>query len=355
MRLLTVSSRRSAVSLAAILTVAGLALAGCGSSGSGAGGSGSDETITLYNGQHEQTTQSLVAGFEKATGITVKVRSDDETVFDNEIQTEGSHSPADVIYTENTPALEFLQEHDLLAPVDPSTLARTPARFNSPQGDWLGVSARVSVLDYNPSKIAASQLPKTALALADPKYNGLLAIAPGETDFQPIVTSMIKQYGTARTLQWLNGVKANAGNDHSYPDNETIASDINSGKVAFGLINQYYWYRLGAQIGTSNYHSKLAYFAPHDPGYVLNVSGAAVLASSKHQVAAQKFLAYLNSKAGQDVISKSDSFEYPIASGVTATGAAETPFDQLQPNPIDLAQLGDGSAAVDLLKQAQLL
>jgi hypothetical protein len=55
------------------------------------------------------------------------------------------------------------------------------------------------------------------------------------------------------------------------------------------------------------------------------------------------------------VIAHSDSFEYPIASGVTATGAPETALDKLQPNPIDLAQLGDGSAAVALLKQAQLL
>lgn len=342
-----------AFTLAAASIVAGAALAGCGSSNS-AGGGGS-QSITLYNGQHEQTTDKLVASFEKATGIDVKVRNDDEDVFDNEIQTEGSQSPADVIYTENSPALEFLQEHNLLAPVDPSTLAHTPARFNSPQGDWVGISARVSVLDYNPSKIPASQLPKTALAMADPKYKGLLAIAPGETDFQPIVTSMIKQYGTARTAQWLEGVKANAGSSHSYPDNETIASDVNSGNVAFGLINQYYWYRLGAQIGTSNYHSKLAYFAPHDPGYVLDVSGAGVLASSKHQAAAQKFLAYLNSKAGQEIITHSDSFEYPIASGVTTTSASETPFDQLQPNPIDIAQLGDGRAAVNLLKQAQLL
>jgi iron(III) transport system substrate-binding protein len=346
--------RRPALTIAALTVIAGLALTGCGSSGSGST-SGSHQSITLYNGQHEQTTQALVAGFEKATGINVKVRSDDEDVFDNEIQTEGSRSPADVIYTENTPALEYLQEHDLLAPVKASTLAHTPSRFNSPQGDWVGVSARVSVLDYNPSLISVAQLPKTALAMADPKYKGLLAIAPGETDFQPIVTSMIKQYGTTETTQWLDGLKTNAGSSHTYPDNETIASDVDSGKVAFGLINQYYWYRLGAQIGTSHYHSKLAYFAPHDPGYVLDVSGAAVLASSKNQAAAQEFLAYLNGKAGQDVIAHSDSFEYPIASGVSTPGAPETPFAKLQPNPIDIAQLGDGRAAVALLKQAQLL
>jgi hypothetical protein len=35
--------------------------------------------------------------------------------------------------------------------------------------------------------------------------------------------------------------------------------------------------------------------------------------------------------------------------------APETPFNQLQPNPITIAQLGDGSAAIDLLRQAGLL
>ena len=63
---------------------------------------------------------------------------------------------------------------------------------------------------------------------------------------------------------------------------------------------------------------RLAYFAPHDPGYVLDVSGAGVLKSSKHQAAAQKFLAFLVSKQGQEIIAdRSDSYEYPIGSGVT--------------------------------------
>jgi iron(III) transport system substrate-binding protein len=344
-------TRRVMVTVVAIAAVA----AGCGSPSSGGSDrSSGHETITLYNGQHEQTTDALVAGFEKATGINVKVRNDDEDVFDQEIQTEGSRSPADVIYTENTPALAYLQDNDLLAPVDASTLAHTPKQYNSAKGDWVGVSARVSVLDYNPSVISASALPKTAFAMADPRYKGKLAIAPGETDFQPIVTSMIKRYGTAATTTWLEGLKANAGTDHTYPDNETIADEVNRGQVAFGLINQYYWYRLNAELGASRVHSRIAYLAPHDPGYVLDVSGAAVLASSDHKPAAQRFLAYLTSAAGQEVIAHSDSFEYPIASGVTTT-QPETPFDQLQPNPIDLEQLGDGHEAIELLKQTQLL
>ena len=135
-----------------------------------------------------QTTDALVTGFEKATGITVKVRSDDEDTLADAIVAEGAHSPADVIFTENSQVLEFLQDKGRLASVEAPTLAHTPAQYNSPQGDWVGVSARVSVLIYNPRLIKASQLPTAVMQLADPKYKGMLAVAPQETDFQPIVT-----------------------------------------------------------------------------------------------------------------------------------------------------------------------
>jgi iron(III) transport system substrate-binding protein len=330
-----------------VVLTAGL-LAGCGSSSSGSNGS-----ITLYSGQHVPTTDSLVAGFEKATGIAVNVRSDDEDTLTDEIVTEGSNSPADVIYTENSPALEYLQGKGLLAAVDPSTLARTPSRYDSQQGDWVGVSARVSVLIYNPSLIRASQLPSTVLQLADPQYRGKLAFAAGETDFQPIVTSVVRADGEAAALKWLQGVSENAGS-HIYPDNETIADEVNRGAVAFGVVNQYYWYRLRAELGASSVHSQIAYFAPRDPGYVVDVSGAGILKSSTHKAAAQRFLAFLVSRQGQEIIAHSISYEYPIASGVTAA-APETPFDELQPNQITIPELGDGSTAIALLRKAGLL
>jgi iron(III) transport system substrate-binding protein len=337
---------------AAALAAAGLVvLAACG----GSGGSGA-QSITLYNGQHVQTAQNLVAAFEAATGISVSIRSNDEDTLADQIATEGSHSPADVFLTENSPPLASLQAKGLLAKVEPATLAKTPARFSSPQGDWVGVSARVSVLIYNPSLISASRLPTKVSQLADRQYRGKLAIAPQETDFQPIVTSYLHAYGKPATLSWLKGIEANASG-HVYPDNETIASQVNRGAVAFGIVNQYYWWRMRAEIGVSGTHSKIAYFAPGDPGYVIDVSGAAVLKSSAHQAAAQKFLAFLVSRQGQEIIadpSKSISYEYPIASGVT-TQAPETPFSQLRPYPITVAELGDGSTAIALMREAGLL
>ena len=260
--------------MALAVALGAVALAGCST-----GSEGSADALTVYSGQHVQTTQTLVAEFERQTGISVNVRSDDEDVLADQIVTEGSRSPADVYLTENSPPLQYLASKGLLASVDPSTLANTPSRFNSPDGKWVGVSARVSVMVYNTSLLKPSELPTSVMDLADPQWRGKIAVAGAETDFQPIITSIVRAHGEAAAVQWLEAVKANAGS-HDYPDNETITSEVNSGQVALGIINQYYWYREKAQVGESGMHSAIAYFAPHDPGYVIDVSGAAILKSS---------------------------------------------------------------------------
>ena len=337
------------------LGLVGALLAACGSPGGATSGvAATGRSITLYSGQHEQTTQELVVAFEKKTGIKVNVRYNDEDTLGNEIVAERSHPKADVFYTENTPVLAFLAEKGLLAPLPKATLAATTAKYDDPAGKWVGVSGRVSVLVYNPKLIKESDLPKTALALAEPQYKGKLGMAPSETDFQPIVTAVAQRYGDAAAVKWLKGLAANAGSSREYGSNEALVDEVNRGAVAFGLLNQYYWYRLRAEIGASNTHSTVAFLDPGDPGYVVDVSGAAVLASSSHRSDADRFLAFLVSAAGQDIIAGGSlSYEYPIASGVT-THQPEKAFDQLQPYSITPAQLGDGSTAIRLLGEAGL-
>ncbi len=339
------SGRRAATALLVGLASA-LALSACG------GASGT--TITLYNGQHVQTTDALVAAFERAhPGVTVAVRSDSENTLDAQIVQEGGRSPADVFFAENSPALEYLQGRGLLAALPADVLAATPSRYNSTTGRWVGVSARVSVMVYNPAVVARRKLPTSILQLAEPRYRGLIGLAPSETDFQPIVTAVLHSVGHARALAWLEGLKRNAAG-HLYASNEALTLAVNRGAVGLGVIDQYYWYRLRASLGASSMHSALTSFAPHDPGYVVDVSGAAVLASSHHRAAAVALVRFLVSRAGQEIITHSDSFEYPLASGVVTT-EPETPFSALRPDPITVAQLGTGSTAVALLREAQLL
>ncbi|HTQ69754.1 MAG TPA: extracellular solute-binding protein [Solirubrobacteraceae bacterium] len=325
----------------------------CGGSGtatSETGGGGSDTTITLYNGQHEQTTDALVKAFERSTGIKVAVRSEDEAVLANQILQEGSRSPADVFYTENTPALEVLSEHGLLAAASPTALSSVPARYSSAQGRWVGVSARVSVVVYNPSKLNASQLPSSILELADPRFKGKVAFAPSETDFQPLVTSIVKFDGKPAAEAWLKGLQSNG---RLLPDNESVTAQVNSGQSALGPINHYYWYRLRREEG-GHMASTIHYYAPGDPGYLLSVSGAAVLKSSAHAAAAQRLVQFLVSKQGQEVLARSDSYEYPLRPGVSPA-AGMRPLSELQPASLTPAELGDGSEALALEQKVGLL
>jgi iron(III) transport system substrate-binding protein len=340
--------RATAVTGALVAIVA--SCAACSSSS--ASDTGGGQTITLYSGQHEQTTDALVSAFEKESGITVKVRNDDEDVLVNQIITEGSASPADVFYTENSPPLETLQERNLLSPVDPSTLAAVAPKYSSPTGDWVGVSARVSVMIYNTNQLTKAELPTSILDLAQPKWKGKIGLAQGESDFFPLVVSVQRTYGTAAASAWLAGLKANA-EGNLFPDNETLTNEVNEGHVELGVINHYYWYRERAEVGAANMHSAIATFAPRDPGYIIDVSGAGILRSSTHQAAAQKFVAFLVSNQGQEILAHSQSYEYPLGSGVT-TAQPLQPFDTLQPAPLTIAQLGDGSSATKLLQQEQL-
>ena len=126
---------RPFVGLVAVL-VAGSTLAACGSSGGGgSNGGGGAETITLYSGQHEQTTAALVKAFTAESGIKVKVRSDDEASLANQLIQEGSDTPADVFFAENPPALNILDEDHLLAKTDTATLAKVDAKYSPTSGD----------------------------------------------------------------------------------------------------------------------------------------------------------------------------------------------------------------------------
>lgn len=346
----TSAARAGRGKLAGLAATSILAVSLCGCGGSSAA---SRPSLILYNGQHPQTTEALVAGFERATGIQVEVRSNDEDVLADQLVEEGSSSPADVLYTENSPALEYLQRRGMLAHLPESILGRVESRYDSPVGDWVGVSARVSVMVYNTRLLRPAQLPASVMQLAEPRWRGLLAIAPGETDFQPIVTSIARRYGRPAAVAWLEAIKSNAG-QQVYPDNETITSAVNSGQAEIGIINHYYWYRLKAEVGAAQIHSAIAYFAPRDAGYVIDVSGAAVLRSARHRAAAERFLEFLVGHRGQEILAHGDSFEYPLGSGVV-TAQPLRPFSDLEPAQLTIADLGDGAEAVALLHLAQLL
>ena len=189
--------------------------------------------LTLYSGQHEQTTALLVHGFEKQTGIKVKVRSDDEATLANQILQEGSQLAGRRLLHREHAGARSARREGLLAHVDavrPSR--RSPRAYSSPGGDWVGVSARVigARLQHRPAR--SRELPNSILDLAKPEWKGKLGFAPSETDFQPLVTAIIKLDGEAAAEQWLEGLKANAQDLRRQRDGRRA---VNNGQSALGL------------------------------------------------------------------------------------------------------------------------
>jgi iron(III) transport system substrate-binding protein len=235
--------------------------------------------------------------------------------------------------------------------VAPSTLTAVPARYSSDHGVWVGVSARASALVYNPGQLGGAKPPSSILELARPLWRGKVGIAPSETDFQPLITAIIRLDGEKAAETWLKGLQANS---RVYSDNETLVTQVNNGESAIAPINTYYWYRMRDELGAGAIHSALSFFAPADVGELIDVSGAAVLASSSHKAAAQRFLAFLVSPEGQETIAHSHSYEYPLRPGVAAAPALP-PLSSIHATQLTPAELGDGSRALMLEQNVGLL
>ncbi len=320
-----------------------LALVGCG-------GSTDSRSILLYNGQHPQVSTELVAAFEKQTHIKVEMRTNDGIVLADQLLQEGSSSPADVYLTENSPELEDLEEHGLLAKLDPATLAQVPSRYESASGEWAGMALRISALAYDPSLIPAARLPKSLLELAEPRWKGKVALAPTDSDFVPLVGAVIATYGKQAAVNWLSGLKRNGA---LYQSDESVVAAVNEGDVAVGIINHYYWYRLRLELGASGMHSILYFFGNHNVGALENISGAAVLRSSKHPQEAQEFVKFLLSPAGQEILAHGYDFEYPLRPGIKPNPQL-TPLRKIAPAELSPTVLGNDQQASQLIQESGL-
>src|SRR5262249_30268489 len=158
-----------------------------------------------------------------------------------------------------------------------------------------------------------------------------------------------KLEGEAAAKEWLEGFADNAKH---YNDNEGIIAAVDSGQIAAGIINHYYWFEAKAEEGSIP--SKLHYFGNEDAGALGNISGAGILASSGEQDLAQEFLAYMVGKEGQEAMTGSGDWEYPLNSAVAPPPGLK-PFDSLEPPKVSPADLGDGSDPLQLMQEVGLL
>ena len=174
--------------------------------------------------------QTLVAAFEKKTGITVNVRSDDEDVLANQIVHRGrALARRRVLHRELAAAGVPAGQGPAGRGAKPSRWPRPRPSTTRPRATGSACRPGSACSSTTRALISASQLPTSVMQLADPKYKGKLALAPQArpTSSRSSPRSCAR-HGTAAHAEWLEALKANAGG-HNYPDNETIADEVNRG------------------------------------------------------------------------------------------------------------------------------
>ncbi len=345
-------ARRLAPVLA--LLAAALVLAGCGSStpsGSGESPTGEKRVITLYSGRNEALVGPLLKQFTEATGIEVAARYFDSAALAAQIVEEGDNSPADVFFSQDAGALGALSKRGLLAKAPQPAFDAIGEKYRSDDGSWIGTSGRARVIVSNDATLPPAEIPKSVFDLTDPKWKGRIGISTNNASFQSFVTAMRITAGEDRTKAWLAGLKANE--PVVFPGNGPVVKAVNDGQVALGLVNHYYLYEVGKEIGANNLKVRNNYLAGGDPGALVNVAGVGIVKSTKHGDLAAEFVSYMASEPAQRYFAESTT-EYPLIKGVgTAPGLPA--LEEIDGPEIDLSDLDTLEVTLGMLREAGLL
>lgn len=350
-------SMRSAVSAAAATAI--LAMSACSTATETATETPADPSaepvldgaFTLYSGRSEDLIAPLIEDFAAITGIDVEVRYAGSTELAALLLEEGSATPADVFLSQDAGALGAVSKTSAFAPLPADITDSVAAGFTSADGSWVGVTGRARVIVYDAEQISAEEVPTSVHELTDPKWKGQVGIAPTNASFQSFVTAMRVLEGEDAAREWLEAMVAN--DVQIYAKNGAIRDAVNAGEIQLGLINHYYWYQLSNEVGEENMRAQLSFPTAGDPGSIVNVTGAGLLADAASDGDALAFIEYLISTDGQQYF-VDNTYEYPLVGGVDAP-AGLPPLADLTNAELDLGDLDSLEATTALLAEVGLV
>ena len=316
-----------------VMLLAVLALAACG----GSDDKGASDSLTVYSGREEELVAPLFERFEQETGIDVEVRYGDSAELAATLAEEGGNSPADVFFAQDPGSLGAVD--DRLATLPDDVLERVDARFRDKNGHWVGTSGRARVIVYNTDELSEDEVPDSVFGLTDPKWKGKIGIAPTNASFQAFVTAMRLDAGEERTRQWLEDLMKN--DPKFYEKNTPVVEAAASGEIEVGLVNHYYLYLVKEELGDD---APIAnkYLPGDDPGALVSVAGAGVLAGAEHEDAAVRFVEFLLADEQQRFYTdEAEEAEIPLVAGIEPKEGVPSLEELSDRGPdVDLSSLG---------------
>lgn len=305
-------------------------------------------TLVVYSGRAEDLIGPLFQRFQAETGIQVNVRYGDTAELAATILEEGQNSPADIYFAQDAGALGALQREGRTHPIPENLLNQVDPRFRSREGQWIGITGRARVFNYNTDLVSSDQVPNSIWEITQPEWSGRIGWAPTNGSFQSFVTALRKHEGEQRAREWLEAMQAN--NPQVYRNNTTIVEALGRGEIALGLVNNYYLFRFKAE----DPNFPVSYHYPTgDVGSMINIAGVAIIDSTDQPEAAYAFIEFLLTPEAQQHFAQKNS-EYPLIDGIEPPNG-QIPIAQINPPDIDLSDLEDLGGTLELLHSTGVL
>lgn len=249
------------------------------------------QELVVYSARKEQFVQPLVEQFEQQTGIEVRLLTGSETLV-NKLLEERGRPQADVFFSNDAGALEYLRLQGALGANPSQAVAAVDPLFRSEDGSWVGLSARTRVLMYNKSLISEADMPKDLWELTDSKWKGQFMIARGGNgSIMAHVAALRVVWGDEKTSEWLRKVKENAG---AITEGHTdIRKAVGRGEYKFGLVNNYYYHLQLAEDTDNNVGVIYPDQGEEGIGAFVNAAGVGLIKNGPNEQAAKAFVDFL--------------------------------------------------------------
>jgi iron(III) transport system substrate-binding protein len=337
------SRRLGAAAVAAALAVA---LTACGEAGAD-----DADALTIYSGRTEELVGPLLDQLEEAVGTQVDVRYAGSSELAAQLLEEGEATDADVFFSQDAGALGALAKAGRLEPLPDDVRTMVPDQFTDDEGRWVGTSARSRVVAFDPRLAPEVGQMHAVDQVLDERYRGRIGFAPTNASFHSFVTALRVERGEDAARQWLQ--RFAALQPQAYESNVAVLDAVDSGEVALGLINHYYWYEKVAEVGQDAVTARIHFLDRGDPGALVNVAGAGVLAGSEQEDAAVRAVKFLLSEQAQRYFADQTA-EYPVVEGVTSTKFDLQPLGDANGSAIDLNELDSLDTTLAMLDEVGL-
>ena len=263
--------------------------------------------LIIYSARKEKFVLPLLKKFEREHNVKVKLLSGVNAL---KILAEKQKPLGHIFISNDVGQLEFLRTKGALKGTNIKEFFGIPKDHWAKDRSWVGLSARSRIFIYNTEKISPENMPQTLWGLTNHKWKGKFAITRGGNGSMIAhVTALRSLWGEPKTLQWLEGIRKNAG--AITKGHTDIRQAVGRGEFPFGLVNNYY-YHLQKQEKKNN---KVAAFYPDQGkgqiGVFTNSAGMALLNNPNNLTTAEKFIRWAVQERNQKLFIHT-SLEVPL-------------------------------------------